>query len=279
MDVFLYSASINRANASLFSEQVSKIENRRSSAGILLTTTGGDPDAAFLIAKCLLRHYPKTRFTAYIFGSCKSAGTLICVGAGKLVMADNGEIGPLDIQLGKDDELFKRSSGLDLTEATNHLRELSWDLFKAYFLDLKRGTSITTKTAAEIAQGLAVGIVSPIAAQIDPLRLGEIQRAMRITRDYGRLLNPTMDTLDLLIASYPSHGFVIDREQAGKLFKNVSAPTHAELALGALVNYIVAEERGVVTVLSNPADIKPNESHPVHPNGEPAAEGATSRVA
>lgn len=174
--------------------------------------------------------------------------------------------------------MFKRSSGLDLTESTKYLKDLSWELFKQYFLNLKRGTSITTKTAAEIAQGLAVGIISPIAAQIDPLRLGEIQRAMRITKEYGRLLNPSLESLDELIAFYPSHGFVIDREQAEKLFPNVSAPDKEEVELKRVLGNFVAEETGEVKVISQPTDdTKKNEQTPTTaPNGERKAERATT---
>lgn len=278
-DVFLYSAPVNRSFAQIFCNSICGIKHRRKSATLFLTTSGGDPDAAFLIGRSLQRHYQKGGITVYIFGSCKSAGTLICVGANHIVMSDSGELGPLDIQLGKDDELFKRSSGLDLTEATKYLKDLSWELFRKYFVDLKRGTSITTKTAAEIAQGLAVGIVAPIASQIDPLRLGEVQRAMRITKDYGTLLNPTLD-VDRLIAAFPSHGFVIDREQAKLLFQSVRPPDEKEIEFSRHIWNFIADESDFAQLISQSAELKKHEQAPIQPvaNGEHPTEPAAAPI-
>ncbi len=270
-DVFLFSAGIERETAKLFCAEVTAVKHRKKNAAVILTTSGGDPDAAFLIARCFQRHYKET--TVYIFGPCKSAGTLICVGATHIVIADSGELGPLDIQLGKEDELFKRSSGLDLTESVKYLKDLSWELFKQHFVALKRGSSITTKTAAEIAESLSASIISPIAGQIDPLKLGEVQRAMRITRDYGRLLNPTLD-LDKLIASYPSHSFVIDREQAQQLFPHVRKPDSAESDLHKILLNYVLDEFGIVKLLSLPQEPKKHENAPT--NGEPQTKETTA---
>jgi hypothetical protein len=251
-DIYLYNAGINREAVEVFCCQLRSIVPKRKNAFLILTTTGGDPDAAFLMARCLQRAYG--RYSVYIFGPCKSAGTLIVVGATEIVMADSAELGPLDIQIGKDDELFVRSSGLDLTESIRYLRDLASDLFLQQFVRLKAGSSITTKTAAEIAQGLALGVVSPILNQIDPLKLGEMQRSMRVARDYGKLLNKDFDELDRLITNYPSHGFVIDREQAKSIFKNVRPPADTEMDLNEKLGYIAshASSEAVIEMLTPP---------------------------
>lgn len=249
-DIYLYSGGINRQSSRIFCNQLAKIHPKRANAALILTTDGGDPDAAFLIARCLQRAYGK--FSVYIFGSCKSAGTLVVIGAREIIMADSGELGPLDIQLGKDDELFIRSSGLDLTESVVHMRQLASEVFFDQFLRLKVGGSITTKTAAEISQGIAMGIVSPILSQIDPIRLGEVQRSMRIAKDYGKLLNSEFAGLDTLISGYPSHTFVIDREQAGKIFKSVRNPTDKENKLNHLLRFFVESDREVIELLTPP---------------------------
>jgi hypothetical protein len=59
---------------------------------------------------------------------------------------------------------------------------------------------------------------------------------MAIAKEYGTRLmikskNFEIGTLNQLIGSYPSHGFVIDREEAETKFKNVRACTDDERAL------------------------------------------------
>ncbi|MDC4368339.1 hypothetical protein OHV40_19435, partial [Acinetobacter baumannii] len=83
---------------------------------------------------------------------------------------------------------------------------------------------------------VTTGVFSPIFAQIDPLRLGELHRATMIAFEYGRRLAETSQNLKdgalaQLISAYPAHSFVIDRKEAKILFKNVSKPSEDELQL------------------------------------------------
>ena len=88
---------------------------------LVMATPGGDPDAGFRIARAL-QHAYKDGFEALIPRFCKSAGTLVLVGAKKLYMADRSELGPLDIQIKKGDELYGRNSGLDINQAVEFLK-------------------------------------------------------------------------------------------------------------------------------------------------------------
>jgi hypothetical protein len=256
-DIYLYNAPISRDAAEAFCCTLKKITPKRKSAALILATLGGDPDGAFLIARCLQRTYGK--YSVYIFGQCKSAGTLIVIGASEVIMADSGELGPLDIQVGKEDEIFVRSSGLDLAESIKYLRDLASEEFFNQFVRMKAGGSITTKTAADIAQALALGLSTPILSQIDPLRLGELQRSMRIAREYGKILNPEFPHLDRLISTYPSHGFVIDREQAKRIFKNIRMPTDKETDLNETLGHVATQplEQGVIEILTQPEQVVP----------------------
>lgn len=153
----------------------------------------------------------------------------MCIGAHKLIFGDRGELGPLDIQLSKPDEMFESMSGLNILQALNLLEEELLDSFRTYLLDICGGSGIKTKMAAEIATKMAEGLISPIAAKIDPITLGEHLRAMQIAINYGQRLDEKAkslvpDALVSLVSSYPSHGFVIDRKEARKLFKNVDSP-------------------------------------------------------
>src|SRR5262249_38908464 len=126
-------------------------EHQRENAGLFLCTPGGDPDAAYAIARCFKRQYKK--FVLYIFGYCKSAGTLIALGADEIVMSAHGQLGPLDVQMVKRDELLFVSSGLELLKAMESLKTNSLQTFENHFLSIieRSGGAITTKTAADIA--------------------------------------------------------------------------------------------------------------------------------
>jgi hypothetical protein len=232
-DCYLYVGSMSRAGYDQMTEWFTKQQTEE--AYLFLATYGGDPDAGYRIARALRHHY--RHLTLVIPTFCKSAGTLLAIGADQLVISDKGELGPLDMQLKKPDELFDMSSGLDITQAMAFLRTQSADILKSTLVELKVDLEVTTKTAAEIATKLAQGLVSPIYAQIDPYKIGESQRAISIAFSYGKRLDEKVKNLKgeaalkSLVLDYPSHGFVIDRKEATSLFKNVRAPDEWEQAV------------------------------------------------
>lgn len=69
------------------------------------------------------------------------------------------------------------------------------------------------------------------------MHVGEAARAMKIAEEYGQRLDRVADNLQdgsslgTLVASYPSHGFVIDMKEASELFKRVRQLTDVERAL------------------------------------------------
>lgn len=235
-DVLCYAGSVTRVG---YHKVCGLVKGRRhANVTLVLATYGGDADAAYRIGRALRNHYAHIRIV--VPGSCKSAGSLLCIGAHELVVFDTGELGPLDVQVSKQNEMFERSSGLDLIQALDILQRRALDAFTNYVTDIRLRSGITTKMAADIASQLAVGLFAPIYAQIDPVRLGEMQRAVQIAYDYGERLdshtkNLRRDSLRRLIVSYPSHGFVIDRKEAGTLFKNVREPTPPEVELVELL--------------------------------------------
>lgn len=225
-DLILYCGEIKRPQDYLLLEQC-KRRKKRKNVNLYLITPGGDADAAYRIARCLQDNYEK--FTITIPGYCKSAGTLITLGAHAIVMSDNGELGPLDIQLQKPDQLFERMSGQNIDDALKKLQEYTLYSFENYLLPLiqKSGGQITTKTAATISKELVSGLYGNIYNHIDPVIIGEVTRAMNIATQYGELLNSKaenlkdINVLGKLAKCYPHHGFVIDRKQCDDIFNNV----------------------------------------------------------
>jgi ClpP class serine protease len=111
-DVYLFTGAITTDSADTLIQKGLEVKEKAANAVLVLTTNGGDPNAAYRMVRYLKRKYKK--LTLYVFGQCKSAGTLIALGADEIVMSEFGELGPLDVQLSKKDELFGRSSGMDI---------------------------------------------------------------------------------------------------------------------------------------------------------------------
>jgi hypothetical protein len=273
-DCYVYIGGVSRKGYREISDYFA--EKRFSEAYLFLATYGGDPDAGFRIARGLRHHYQK--LTIIVPSFCKSAGTLLAIGADELVISDLGELGPLDMQLKKPDELFDMSSGLDITQAMAFLRTQSTDILKSTLVDLKVDLEVTTKLSAEIATKMAHGLVSPIYAQIDPYKIGESQRAISIAFAYGKRLNDKIknlksdDSLRSLVLDYPSHGFVIDRKEASNVFKNVRAPNEMEQAVVDEIYDLCKNPSGVPLVL-----LVPPSSDDENLEGNENAENGTDR--
>ena len=241
--MFLYSGALEDAYAKEFVDTVIDAKERNNVC-LFLCTFGGDPDAAYKVAKCMQRYYDN--FTLYICGYCKSAGTLVALGAKEIVMSPHGELGPLDVQLVKRDEIAFHSSGLDLLQVMDYLLRRSSDIFDKHFMSLinKSRGAITVKTSADIASKLTNGLISPIVSQIDPSRLGEVKRAIRIALDYGERLNGNRERVASLINDYPSHSFVIDYDEAKAIFGNVRELDEDEANLNIALSVVLENEFG-----------------------------------
>jgi hypothetical protein len=269
-----------------------KQQRSRENCALFLCTSGGDADAAYRIARCLQQKYK--RVIVYVCGMCKSAGTIVAIGAHEIVMTEVGELGPLDVQLGKKDELWETDSGLTVLAAIEQLEDKAYELFERAFVNLKSrsGGRITLKTATALASELSVGVIVPIMSQIDPLHVGSVSRAMKIGSEYGNRLaltskNARDGAIDRLTHGYPSHGFVIDRDEAKTLFVNVRDVVSEEEQelIDALAD--LAREPGQTPVVgylsSTPKKEIPNETN--HPGDvgtgdapSDAADGGDSKV-
>ena len=238
-DVISYRGEIGRhADRNLISECIQR--RRRNNVVLMLVTLGGDPDAAYRIARCLQDKYEN--FTLYVSGVCKSAGTLIALGAHELVISDHGELGPLDVQMPKKDDLWDTQSGLTVMDTLSALQDNAFDAFEKFFLNLEQRSAgtISLRTAAEIGTQMTNGMFSQLYRQIDPLHIGEAAREMSIAGHYGRRLlvhsrNIDLTALNAIMSEYPSHSFVIDRKEAELLFDRVREPSDDEVALAEAV--------------------------------------------
>lgn len=232
---------------------------------LILATHGGSADVAYRIARSLqkLSHSQDAEFLLYTPFLCKSAGTLIAIGADKIIMNDYSELGPLDVQVTKPEELGEYESGIIPIQALSTLKNQSFDLFEEHFISMRFKFGLPTKLAAEIAAQNAQGLFNSLYAQIDPMRLAETYRSMGIGNDYGVRLqseNVKEHTIDRLLSGYPSHSFVIDKEEAKDLFKCVDEPNEdlnklTKLLLPRIFKEIAAQEAVILPLTEIARDL------------------------
>jgi len=247
-DVLFVNGGISRDLDGTIAE-LSRKRRRRENVLLIMVTEGGDADAGYKIARCLQEKY-KT-FLFLVSGYCKSAGTLVALGASQIVVADRGELGPLDVQMSKPDELMQLQSGLTATAALEALDKSAYASFERFFLTTiaNGGGGISTRTATHIAVEMASALYAPIYGHVDAMHVGEAGRALAIAEKYGeRLLRKSQNALpgalEILTTSYPSHGFVIDRREAKSLFRRVREPDELEQLLIDLMGEHALEPRG-----------------------------------
>jgi hypothetical protein len=236
-DYILINQDIERALYYDLSVCIEK-NKKNDSCSIFLTTCGGDPHAAFRMGRCVRHAYAKVRVV--VPSICKSAGPSFAICADELSIGNNGELGPLDVQINKPEELAEINSGLNILNSLKVIQDHGMRIFRAVLQDLRYGARLSTKLAAEYAAKIAIGSMEPLYSQIDPTKVAETSRAMSIASSYGSRLNrygknlKGTEALRSLLSSYPDHGFVIDRKEARKLFHRVSGFSEEEKQIYAL---------------------------------------------
>jgi hypothetical protein len=231
-DIIILSGRLYEPRDETFIAMVDDRKHRRTNVMLVLTTLGGDPDVAYKMARALQHSYK--HFTVFVPGYCKSAGTLIVLGAHEIVMAAHAELGPLDTQVLDRVETDRRGSALTLGTSLISLESKIRAAYKACFADLRDEIRMSTKLAAQTATMLVTRMYAPLLSQIDPMMVGEFDRANMTMIRYGERLTKRSknvvdeDALFNLVNSFPSHSFVIDKHEAKDIFKKVRAPTKDE---------------------------------------------------
>jgi hypothetical protein len=230
-DIYLYNGPISDAGFAKIMSAVAP-SNGASKAILLLTTYGGAADPAYRIARWFQRLYKELLILPTSI--CASAGTLVAIGAHRLIMSPFSELGPLDVQLQKSNELGERRSGLVIQSALEALRKSSFEAFEYYMTEIKKRSfgNVTFHLASEIATNVVTDLFQKIYEQIDPETIGQNERDLNVAVHYGRRLakisrNISDENINVLVHNYPSHDFVIDMEETKQLFRNVAMPSEA----------------------------------------------------
>ena len=189
---------------------------------LILFTPGGDPHIAYKCANFLKKRYSK--FQILVPGICKSAGTLMAIGAHEIYVSDFGELGPIDMQVLDRDE-GRLGSSATIRASLNAIRENSYDMFHFYMDRFNKDYGMIKLATRLIVENNMVGrIDKAIAEKIDPIELGQMHRFLQTCYQYGIRLakngsNVDADGVTKLVYDYPEHGFVIDNTEMQTIFK------------------------------------------------------------
>lgn len=96
--IVVYSGDIDNLGVGRLLESLRLEDAARPNTFLILTTHGGQADAAYRIAR-LIQIVSRT-FRLFVPQRCKSAGTLLALGANAILMSPIAELGPLDVQSG-----------------------------------------------------------------------------------------------------------------------------------------------------------------------------------
>ncbi|RYF36633.1 MAG: hypothetical protein EOO38_27420 [Cytophagaceae bacterium] len=246
-DIYFYSGSIDDVGYGKLAEAVANNDGSHKSAVLILVTNGGLANSAYQMARLLQESYKC--FSLWCPSRCKSAGTLVALGASKLIMDPFGDLGPLDVQLVKQNEIIARKSGLLAKSSFEALAEASFELYERLMIgiSLKSRGNVSFKLASELSASMASTMMQPIYAQVNPEIVGSENRDLDIAYQYGSRLadiggNATPEQVYQLVHGYPSHDFIIDSREAEQLFKQIELPDQSLYKIAAIIGDAAYDE-------------------------------------
>lgn len=201
---------------------------------VLIHSPGGELQACYVVARMLSRY--TSSWEALVPREAASGATLICLGSSKVVMPDIARLGPLDPQvLSKRTGKFfatERQSPLEAFQAMKYLQQFcltSLDIFMLFLLRQGLDAAMALKSSGELAGRL----VSTPLQKVEPYDLGAFALDSDVAKQCcGRVLRSTAPDRktqrrvkpETLVELYPTHSFVIDREEAEEIGFEVSPP-------------------------------------------------------
>ena len=255
-DIFIYSGGVEDEAYGQLAAAVTVGSTDRETCILILATNGGSANAAYRIARFFQRTYKE--FLVYAPGMCKSAGTLLAMGANGLILDHFSELGPLDVQISKQDELGARKSGLLARSTFEALAEQTFTSYEhlMYGIKIKSLGQISFRLASELAADMAAKTMGQIYSQLNPESIGTERRNLEIARQYGNRLvavsqnMKSSHTVDHFVSCYPSHDFVIDDNEARKWFERVELPSEELYKLVGAIGDPAYNEQDDLLILS-----------------------------
>ena len=243
---------------------------------LVIHSGGGDIDVAYQIVQLIRQH--TQRMNACVPLYAKSAATLWCLAADRIVMDECAELGPLDTQV-----LEQKSGGkIEFVSALNPFKALE-QLQRESLVALHASMNmIVPRSGLDMNECLTHAIefvqatTGMLFDKMDPEKLGEYGRALSIGKEYGKRLlrryaadwdeETKTRALEQLVRGYPSHEYIIDYAELSEMGIPVDLfAEHESDAVGKLRKWILSGPSavGLVEPPSPPPDTHPEAKGPV----------------
>lgn len=221
-------AALRRSVIDGLIEDLNNFEGRRP-IELWLDSPGGDAHAVYKLAVALRAKCSELRVV--IPDYAKSGATLLALAADEILMAPTAELGPIDTQVPDPDSEHDLVSALDVAQALDFIIERAVDITCLKGSELWRLTRVQRMEAIQATLHFTAELLAPSVAKLDVRQCFAARRALEVASDYAlRLLQryhlrgtdprtapDPMSIVDRLVNGYSTHGFVIDRQEAGDI--------------------------------------------------------------
>lgn len=186
-------------------------------ACLLIESPGGQPDQAFRICRLFQRRCK--RLTVVVAQWAKSAATMMAMGADRLILAQEAELGPLDLQV-FDREQERMDSALNAVQALERVNAYGMVAMDQAMALLVRRMHKRTDVLLPIVLDYVASTLKPLLEKIDTIDYARKSRQLKVVEEYAaRLMRRqygfprAKQIARQLVENYPEHGFVIDRDE------------------------------------------------------------------
>lgn len=267
------------AERHLFDVDAATSDVRAPAIDLVIDSSGGAPDWAYQIIEVLRQRFDE--IDACVPYWAKSAATLLCLGANRIVMGDIAQLGPLDTQVTETLESGDKhsESALEEIKSLEQLRDFAADTFDSMVQRIRGKSEMELDEAMRQANAFVASTVAPLIEKLDPAKLGEHSRALAISMEYGdRLLRLVTDwdddkryaVLHRLVYEYPSHGFALGYDELSSMGLPVDRFAPEEMkVVRALYPILGVKGPRVVSYFEPSASATP-EAPPMPPPPAPA---------
>lgn len=220
-------------------DEAIKTPKEQTEIDVWIDSRGGDAHGAYKLSlelRSRCRH-----LQAVVPDYAKSAATLLALGADAIYMGPSAELGPLDVQLQHHDRDDLTVSGLDVASSIESLALSAVKLAIGMGGDLVEYTGLQRREVLQSMLQFLAEFLKPAVSKIDPYLQHQAVNQLKVAERYASRMLVNRDLpadkhlaeerakmlLWRLVNNYPTHGYVISREEARELGLPVlDAETH-----------------------------------------------------
>ncbi|MFA6315160.1 MAG: hypothetical protein WC648_02215 [Candidatus Paceibacterota bacterium] len=224
---FVYFGGIGGINVVSVRKSLQTISSHGEEIDVILQSGGGQADDAYRLIRTFREKYETVNVVIPFWA--KSAATIFAFGASRIVLNEFGELGPIDVQVKKDDDTDpdgQWSSALNVQASLAEIEARSRQGMLETFNRLRskeKGNGeilkIGRKPLAEMLLDYSAKFYQPLLQKVETIELGTMTRSLnvgrmytkRILKQYAELEDDKISKLiDFLAYDCPDHGYVVD---------------------------------------------------------------------